>query len=595
MHPVRQPPLLHCFRAALSSRHPLCLLFLAPRPSQSSPRASISAPWPRLKPLGRTRTYSVATKVADEPAAEWSGGGGDGDGDGNGSYFFAGEGVSWKSLGISDHLSHVLAKASLLRPSLVQAACIPHILTGKDVIIAAETGSGKTHGYLVPLIEKLCRNLDPNKGTDVSKGNPEKHKKTYLVLCPNVMLCEQVADMANNLLDDSGESLVKVAAVCGRRGWPVAHPDILVSTPVALLNYLFEFDPEKKRRANFLQNIKSVVFDEADMLLCGSFQNQVIRLINMLRFEEKLVSKMQDSAKESVIDEDNKCNMELKSDDDNYKQLLNNDEEDGDNCNDDEGLESESEELNTSVKDWKRVRKIYTRSKQYVFVAATLPSSGKRTAGGVLKQMFPDAICVSGSFLHRHNPRLEQRWIEVTPDSQVDALLDAVNYGYRCKAPDSHVDASRTMVFANTVDAVQSVAKILERVGLECILYHREGSLEERTSNLNHFRKNGGIFVCTDAASRGLDIPNVSHVIQAEFATSAVDFLHRVGRTARAGQFGTVTSLYTRSNQDLVCAVRQAERTGEPVENAFSRKRSFRNKLKKRGRNTSEGASLASV
>ena len=147
------------------------------------------------------------------------------------------------------------------------------------------------------------------------------------------------------------------------------------------------------------------MFDEADMLLCGSFQNQVIRLINMLRFEEKLVSKMQDTAKESVIDEDNKCNMELKSDDDNYKQLLNNDEEDGDNCDDDEGLESESEELNTSVKDWKRVRKIYTRSKQYVFVAATLPSSGKRTAGGVLKRMFPDAICVSGSFLHRHNPR----------------------------------------------------------------------------------------------------------------------------------------------------------------------------------------------
>lgn len=109
-----------------------------------------------------------------------------------------------------------------------QAACIPHILTGKDVIIAAETGSGKTHGYLVPLIEKLCRNLDPNKGTDVSKGNPEKHKKTYLVLCPNVMLCEQVADMANNLLDDSGESLVKVAAVCGRRVSVFFFPSILL-------------------------------------------------------------------------------------------------------------------------------------------------------------------------------------------------------------------------------------------------------------------------------------------------------------------------------------------------------------------------------
>lgn len=109
---------------------------------------------------------------------------------------------------------------------------------------------------------------------------------------------------------------------------------------------------------------------------------------------------------------------------------------------------------------------------------------------------------------------MEQRWIEVTADTQVDSLLDAVKYGYSCKPQDFHVNAVRTMVFANTVDAVQSVAKILEKVGYECILYHREESLEERTNNLNRFREKGGILVCTDAAARGLDIPNVSHVIQ---------------------------------------------------------------------------------
>lgn len=89
------------------------------------------------------------------------------------------------------------------------------------------------------------------------------------------------------------------------------------------------------------------------------------------------------------------------------------------------------------------------------------------------------------------------------------------------------------------------------------------------------------MLVCTDAAARGLDIQNVSHIIQAEFATSAVDFLHRVGRTARAGQPGLVTSLYTEANRALVEAVRQAKTFGQPVEGAFSRKRSFRNKLKK--------------
>ncbi|WOL06540.1 DEAD-box ATP-dependent RNA helicase 22 [Canna indica] len=594
MHSLRHSPFLHSCRAALSPRASLSLrlLFLAPRsPSRSPPRpSSFCGPWRRRRPLVVARTFATAAEFEEEIAPDRSvstdGSGGDG------SYFFAGEGISWNSLGVSDRLCRALSNASIQRPSLVQASSIPHILSGKDVIIAAETGSGKTHGYLVPLIEKLSSNLDRPHGTDLSEGNPEK-PMTYLVLCPNVMLCEQVADMANGLLNDSGEPLAKVAAVCGRRGWPISQPDMLISTPAALLNYLFDFDPEKKRRANFFRDIKSVVFDEADMLLCGSFQNQVIRLINMLRFEEKQSSKIEDSAKEIVVNTNSTYDMKSKIEHD--KQLLNNDEEEADNCSSNEVLESEeAEALSTSGKDWRRVRKFYTRSKQYIFVAATLPGSGKQTAGGVLKRMFPDAIWVSGSFLHRHNPRLEQRWIEVTQDTQVDTLIDVVKYGYRCKAQDSHANASRTMVFANTVDAVQSVAKILESVGFECILYHREGSLEERTNNLNRFREKGGILVCTDAAARGLDIPNISHVIQAEFATSAVDFLHRVGRTARAGQFGTVTSLYTRSNRDLVSAVRQAERIGEPVEKAFSRKRSFRNKIKK-GRSKFEDASVVSV
>lgn len=107
--------------------------------------------------------------------------------------------------------------------------------------------------------------------------------------------------------------------------------------------------------------------------------------------------------------------------------------------------------------------------------------------------------------------RLERRWIEVTADTQVDALLDAVKYGLRSK---DHDAPTRTMVFTNTVDAANSVSGILQRVGIPCILYHRESSLEERANNLQSFRDNGGVLVCTDAAARGLDVPNVSHVIQ---------------------------------------------------------------------------------
>lgn len=108
--------------------------------------------------------------------------------------------------------------------------------------------------------------------------------------------------------------------------------------------------------------------------------------------------------------------------------------------------------------------------------------------------------------------RLEQKWIEVTVDTQVDVLIDAVNHKFQTSNSDDEL--SRTMVFANTVEAAEAVAQVLQGKGIECYCYHSESSLEERTRNLVDFQQKGGVFVCTDAAARGTDIPNVSHVIQ---------------------------------------------------------------------------------
>ncbi|XP_071732450.1 DEAD-box ATP-dependent RNA helicase 22-like [Rutidosis leptorrhynchoides] len=511
--------------------------------------------------------------------------------------FFSDETVTWSSLGITnDKLSQALSNIGFNRPSLIQAASIPAILYGNDVVVAAETGSGKTHGYLAPLFHKQLLSLSSSDNTSTNKSDDKVNKPHHisLVLCPNVMLCEQVVRMANSICNDNGEPLLRVAAVCGRQGWPINKPNIIVSTPAALLNYLHAIDPERRRRAEFIRDVKHVVFDEADMLLCGSFQNQVIRLINMFRFDEKVLSRAKNSPGDKPLmdmesAESSLMQIELEDDEDTHTNSIPEDDEESDN-DDEHSLEEsqpdkhnlkESQPVTMKKRDWKRAREIYERSKQYIFVAATLPENGKRTAGGELKRLFPDATWVSGLYLHRHNPRLEQKWIEVTVDSQVNVLIEAVNHT-KTLALDNGL--SRTMVFANTVEAVEAIAQVLNGASIECYCYHSESSLEERTRNLVEFQEKGGIFVCTDAAARGTDIPNVSHVIQAEFATSAVDFLHRVGRTARAGQPGLVTSMYSESNRDLVAAVRQAGKVCEPVEKAFSRKRSFRKKLKKRGR-----------
>lgn len=297
----------------------------------------------------------------------------------------------------------------------------------------------------------------------------------------------------------------------------------------------------------------------------------------MLRFDEKQVSRLAPSTFGKPHTE-SLAQFDLENEDDADF------EEDGSISDEEEEEELEYLDDTTQIptvengagpdirKGWRRVRKIYTRSKQYIFIAATLPVNGKKTAGGLLKHMFQDAVWVSGNFLHRNSPRLKQKWVEVTVDTQVDALIEAVN----------NSSTDRTMVFANTVEAVEAVADILEKASIQCYRYHKNHTLEERANILADFRENGGVFVCTDAAARGVDVPNVSHVIQADFSSSAVDFLHRIGRTARAGQYGTVTSLYTEANRDLVEAIREAVKTGQPVETAFSRKRGFRNKLKKR-------------
>jgi len=98
----------------------------------------------------------------------------------------------------------------------VQASSVPSVLLGKDVIIAAETGSGKTYSYLVPLIDKL-RDAQEHSLHAVLDQKVTSPQNVLLVLCPNVQLCEQVVRMANSLCRDDGETIVSVAAICGKQ------------------------------------------------------------------------------------------------------------------------------------------------------------------------------------------------------------------------------------------------------------------------------------------------------------------------------------------------------------------------------------------
>lgn len=126
----------------------------------------------------------------------------------------------------------------------------------------------------------------------------------------------------------------------------------------------------------------------------------------MLRFDEKLLSRAKTSHTEETTEFYSDSLLSCVSEDEgnDHRDLYPEEEEHSD---DDATVKDLGEETPRSDKgkDWKRVREHYERSKQYIFVAATLPVNGKKTAGGVLKRMFPEARWVTGNYLHRHNPR----------------------------------------------------------------------------------------------------------------------------------------------------------------------------------------------
>jgi superfamily II DNA/RNA helicase len=226
--------------------------------------------------------------------------------------------------------------------------------------------------------------------------------------------------------------------------------------------------------------------------------------------------------------------------------------------------------------------------------------------------------------LHRSKPQISHTWLPVDAATWGRTLLGAI------KADPDHVEGrARTLVFARDVAAAGQVASVLERDGLSPVVYHKGVTQEERSKALEHMATAANAImvsaggpqlrlpanraglgpragacrargrgcglprraraavptqVSTDAAARGIDIAQVTQVVQADFASNAVDFLHRIGRTARAGCSGKVASLYMPEDAPLAEVQQQFIEAGEPIEGAFSRNRSFSKKMKEYGK-----------
>ena len=468
----------------------------------------------------------------------------------------------------------------------IQADAVPAAAANVDVVIAAETGSGKTLCYLVPIWSNLLRQLEKDAASGVTKADGDdgeiKTKTGALILCPNATLCEQVARVADSLIDTAtGEPLLRTHALTPETGTPFTNPDVYVTTPARAMDDLLRFRDGHWRRGGFApiaQTLRHVVFDEADMLFSGGYLKPLRACFDVLYREEKLASEgffvnelefiaNQENAAQAAADA---WDGDAERGEADYERDWRKDH-DGPSRKRGPALGGKGKMGQGEGRDFRR---------QYIFAAATVMSNGKKTPGAMIKYGFPDATWIEGRRLHRSVASVNQTWIDVTMESRAGELARAV--GLAAGAADD--SETKTMVFVNTAAAADEIAREFNALDLRAAAFHADMNSVERAIRLNDFAE-GKVtaLVCTDSAARGVDIPGVEHVIQAEFAGNAVDYLHRIGRTARAGATGRVTNLCLPGSAELVRAVREAEAKGESVESAFSRKRSFRKKFKKYG------------
>jgi len=220
---------------------------------------------------------------------------------------------------------------------------------------------------------------------------------------------------------------------------------------------------------------------------------------------------------------------------------------------------------------------------QHVFVAATIPDYGLRSVDAYLNKKFPNATCITMAGMHnaRHyglENETQTIWNDMKDNKdRMQRLVDVLRLDRSEMCVDGRgLKQEKVMVFLNTVKDVDGATNGLRRAGINAVPYHAKIPLEDRTSNLDKFRryrpptnqkdnsKNEKdaipVLVCTDVASRGLDIPGVTAIVQLQFALNVVSHLHRMGRCGRAGnRDGRGIIFYGPKERELVGVVREAE------------------------------------
>jgi len=472
----------------------------------------------------------------------------------------------------------------------MQFSSIPPV---RSVAFAAATGSGKTLAYLLPVIQSLRAQemialtaSSTSNSTSVNKALSMEalsqlrrpRRPRAIILAPTRELARQILSVLKSVghtCKISSELLVGGDDYGTQRKRLNNRPvDILVATPGRLVKHRDAGDL-------FLGSCRHVVIDEMDTMLEQGFQNDIGKLLHPMLYRKK------------TVDKDEYKGGKLKL------------------------VEGAPQVILTTATMTPAVRRLLDKP--------NLPFTPKKVYGkqadeedsspNSIKIALPrDIRVLTAPGLHRVVPRLKQVFVNVGSADKLSLLVDVVAGGERQKR-EQHQRGDHlplTLVFCNTVSSCRAAEHALSESGVRSLCYHGDLNSEDREENLEQFRKAGeggisdaSVLVCTDIASRGLDVPQVDHVVMFDFPLNPIDYLHRAGRTARGlsssganannsaikrGE-GKVTALVTKRDRVLASAIEGAVQRGESLEGLSSRKSDYTTgaKLGDRGRSTGSG------
>ena len=396
--------------------------------------------------------------------------------------------VMFDQLGLSSEILRAVSAEGYVSPTPIQAQVIPSILAGKDVMASAQTGTGKTAGFTLPLLYRLQEHANTSM-------SPARHPVRALIMAPTRELAMQIDESVRKY----GKYLaLRTTVVFGgvniepQIAALQTGVEILVATPGRLLDLV------EQKAVNFSKT-EILVLDEADRMLDMGF-----------------------------------------------------------------------------LPDIKRVMALLPQQRQSLMFSATFSGEIRKLADSLLKQ----PVLIEAAARNTVNESISHVVHWVNPSNKFSLLLHLIR----------QQDLKQALIFAKTKHGASQLAQMLSRNEISAEAIHGDKNQQQRTQALAEF-KNGEIqiLVATDVAARGIDIEKLAYVINYELPGNPEDYVHRIGRTGRAGSKGKAISLVGEHEKELLVNIEKLLNTKLEIEQVigFEAEQSSHNLPDRKNRGTS--------